>query len=286
MNDPKILTIIIFSAAFIALILIICLIKAVYSRQKISNNYADHDRGIKFATSLLTAVFKDKIVKNPYVLQKDYGIPKKADCIFIGSGGIAVITVQEGSGAFIAPEKSEWRCINANGNNPVPNLIERGQYYVAAIADLVHTKDLFCPAIIQYVFVTDDDAIIDYMSDPRVLNGSDLIDELKNFDADKVLSSREQKKLLSAIMKNHSFCQTKDAEGLAQKAERIAESQNKKESEEQMKLIESAEGDEIPEIFDFSDLEESLEAQDADTEAPAEEATDDEGEENEQQTLI
>lgn len=253
MPDSKLLTIIILAASVIALILIIILIKAVASRQKVANCYSGKDRGLKFATNLLYSVFKDKIIKNPFVLQKDVGIPKKADCIFIGSGGIAIISVLEGNGAFIAPEKGEWRCINSGGNNPTPNLIERGQYYVSAIADLVHTKDLFCPAIIQYIFVTDDDAIIDYMSDPRVLSGADLIDELKTFDSDKVLNSREQKKLLSAIMKNHTFCQTKNAEATVEAAERIAENQKKKE------LAEKEE--KASDVFDFSDDTDVLEVQ-------------------------
>lgn len=194
------------AAVFAVFILGIYIICAVRKRSVFSDIYRSNVRDERFANSLLSAVFGNKVIKNPYIIRDDSGVSPKVCSVIVCSGGIAVISICGGTGEFVAPDSGPWTVTDALGTRSIPNLVEAGQTYVSAISTLVMRKSLYCPAVRHYVFLTDDRAGYDFRSSDCVFTGAKLIAELKDFSEFGTLSSKEEKALYELILKNSEFC--------------------------------------------------------------------------------
>lgn len=194
------------AAAFAVFILGIYIICATRKRSVFSDIYRSNVRDERFANSLLSAVFGNKVIKNPYIIRDDSGVSPKVCSVIVCSGGIAVISICGGAGEFVAPDSGPWTVTDALGTRSVPNLVEAGQTYVSAISTLVMRKSLYCPAVRHYVFLTDDRATYDFRSSDCVFTGAKLIAELREFSEFGTLNSKEEKALYELILKNSEFC--------------------------------------------------------------------------------
>lgn len=194
------------AAVFAVFILVIYIICAARKRSVFSDIYKSNVRDERFANSLLSAVFGNKVIKNPYIIRDDSGVSPKVCSVIVCSGGIAVISICGGSGEFVAPDSGPWTVTDALGTRSIPNLVEAGQTYVSAISTLVMRKSLYCPAVRHYVFLTDDRATYDFRSSDCVFTGARLIAELKEFSEFGTLNSKEEKALYELILKNSEFC--------------------------------------------------------------------------------
>lgn len=201
--ENTLLFVIIACSVVAGVIILAFIIGCISYRQHIGNLYKNETRDERFAGALLSQIFGEQILKKPYVLRDDSVLSPKVDAIYVCSGGLAVISVQEGGGLFSAPEQGGWRVIENGEMRLIDNLLERQQVYVSEISATLMKHSLRCPVIRGYVFVTDDHAEIDYMSASSVVTGSQLIEELKDFDAQKKLKAGEQRAILEALQKNH-----------------------------------------------------------------------------------
>lgn len=183
------------------LILAFLICCAIYQR-RIRSIYKEGNRDERFAGALLGQVFGDRILKKPYLLRDDSARSPRADLIYVCSGGVAVISVLGGSGLFSAPENGQWRQIENGEMKLLDNLLDQQQAYLSEISALLVKNSLRCPAIRGYVFLTDDQAEVDYLSSDSVLTGSRLIAALKEFDGEKRLKSKDQKAILEMLAKN------------------------------------------------------------------------------------
>lgn len=202
--ENSLLFVIIGCSAVSAILILAFLIYCIAYRRRIRALYKCEIRDERFAGELLTMVFGEQVIKKPYILRDDSVQSPRADAVFVGGGGVAVITVQKGGGLYSAPEKGVWRVIEDGEMKVIDNLLEKQQAYISEISATLIKNSLRCPAIRGYVFLTDDSAEFDYMSSDNVLTGSRLIEELKEFDGKNQLKSREQKEILEAIRRNHA----------------------------------------------------------------------------------
>lgn len=198
-------------SACVAVAISIWLFCMIIRRSRVTEIYRSQIRDQRFAGALLTHVFGNKVLKMPYILRDEGNISPRADAVFVCSGGVAVITVLSGSGTYSAPEHGPWKLCTPDGIHEIENRMETSHAYVSELAGLFMKEGLFCPAIHRYVFLTDDHANADFMSSDCVMTGSQLIETLKDFQADKRLSFGEQKELLRAIERNHMAIQQQSA---------------------------------------------------------------------------
>ncbi len=189
-------------AAVIGILILAFLICYGIYHKRIRDIYRKEIRDERFAGALLGQIFGEQILKMPYLLRDDSALSPRADAVFVCSGGVAVISVLTGSGLFSAPEQGSWRQIVDGEMKILDNLLDQQQAYISEVSALLVKNSLRCPAIRGYVFLTDDDAEVDYMSSDCVLTGSHLIAELKAFDSEKRLKSRDQKAILEILKKN------------------------------------------------------------------------------------
>ncbi len=208
---------ILFASSVCVIFLGIFIICALRKRARLSAIYASRVRDERFANSLLSFVFGKKIIKNPYILCSSTDTAPGVCAAMVCSGGIALISIQQGSGEFIAPDSGSWSVTENGITYSIPNLIERGRTYIAELSKLMMRKSLNCPSIRHYIFLTDDHASFDFRSSDFVFTGPGLIKELKVFGEFGALNSREVAAISDLIVKNSEMCKAAYSKAASEK---------------------------------------------------------------------
>lgn len=205
MNKTLLYAILLASAAA-AVAIGVFLIFAIKKRARLGKIYSMRSRDERFAVSLLSFVFGDKIIRNPFILEDATSAPPNVAAAFVCSGGVALISICRGEGKFVAPDSGKWTLDDGRRMMEIENLAVRGNLYTAELSGLIMRKSLSCPTVRHYVFLTDDYATYDYRSSDSVLGGADLIAELKSFSEFGVLDRREQVALCELIVRHSEHC--------------------------------------------------------------------------------
>lgn len=195
----KILYIVLGVSAAAAICIGIYIIRRISERIALSRIYGTGIRDERFATSLLSFVFGDKIIKNPYILEDGSKIPPNTAAAFVCSGGVALISICRGHGQFVAPDSGRWTLDDGGRVREIDNIAARGEIYAAELSGLIMRRGLVCPMVRHYVFLTDDDARYDFRSSDSVLGGAALIAELKNFAQFGALGKKDRLALCELI---------------------------------------------------------------------------------------
>lgn len=192
------------AAATVAIgVFLICEIK---KRARLGKIYAMRSRDERFAVSLLSFVFGDKIIKNPFILEDATSASPNVAAALVCSGGVALISICRGEGKFVAPDSGKWTLDDGNRKMEIENLAARGNMYTTELSGLIMRKSLSCPTVRHYVFLTDDYATYDYRSSDSVLGGADLIAELRSFSEFGALDRKEQLALCELIVRHSEHC--------------------------------------------------------------------------------
>lgn len=197
---------ILFASAAAAVAIGVFLIFAIKKRARLGKIYAMRSRDERFALSLLSFVFGDKIIRNPFILEDATSAPPNVAAAFVCSGGVALISICRGEGKFVAPDNGKWTLDDGRRTMEIENLAVRGNLYTAELSGLIMRKSLSCPTVRHYVFLTDDYARYDYRSSDSVLGGADLIAELKSFSEFGALDRKEQVALCELIVRHSEHC--------------------------------------------------------------------------------
>ncbi len=208
---------ILFASSVCVIFLGIFIICALRKRSRLSAIYASRVRDERFANSLLSFVFGKKIIKNPYILRNCTDTAPGVCAAMVCSGGIALISIRQGAGEFIAPDSGSWSVTENGRTYSIPNLIEHGQAYIAELSNLMMRKSLNCPSIRHYIFLTDDHASFDFRSSDCVFTGPGLINELKAFAEFGALNSREVAAVSDLIVKNSEMCKAAYSKAASEK---------------------------------------------------------------------
>lgn len=198
----KILYIVLAVSAAATICIGIYIIRRISERIALNKIYGTQVRDERFATSLLTFVFGDKIIKNPYILEDGGKIPPNTAAAFVCSGGVALISICRGHGQFVAPDSGRWTLDDGGRVREIDNIAARGEVYAAELSGLIMRRGLVCPTVRHYVFLTDDDARYDYRSSDSVLGGAALIAELKNFSQFGALGKKDRLALCELIVRH------------------------------------------------------------------------------------
>ncbi|MBE6606957.1 MAG: NERD domain-containing protein [Ruminococcaceae bacterium] len=162
-------------------------------------------RDKRFASELISLYFKNNIVKNPYLLRSDKDSRPDADLVVVCEGGIVVISVDDRPGFYETPKKGIWTLSNYGEVKRIPNLFERGMYYVSACANIARRNGISCP-IFNLVLLSHDNADYDKATGDGVITSDILIACIKSIKRKEKITPEEVAKLIELFKQNDIYC--------------------------------------------------------------------------------
>ncbi len=162
-------------------------------------------RDKRFASELISLYFKNNIVKNPYLLRSDKDTRPDADLVVVCEGGIIVISVEDRAGFYETPKKGIWTLTSYGEVKRIPNMFERGMYYVAACANMAKRNGISCP-IFNLVLLSHEDADYNKATGDGIITSDILIACIKSIKRKAKISAEEVEKLIGLLQQNDTYC--------------------------------------------------------------------------------
>ncbi len=189
----------------LAVCVLLYLVPEIMKYAKVNKLNGSHVRDKRFASGLLSVYFKKNVIENPYLLRTDKDCRPDADVVVVCEGGIVVISVEAREGYFVTPKKGVWTVQNGDEVKRIPNLFERGMYYVNACSNIAKRNGISCP-IYNLVLLSDDNAEYDEASGDSVLTNDILISCIRSLKRKEKLTSDEVSRLVELFKQNDSYC--------------------------------------------------------------------------------
>ena len=192
--------------AVCAVAILFYLIPEIIRYSKVSALNASSRRDAHFASELLSVYLKKgSIIEGPYMLRSDTDAKPSADVIVVCQGGIIVLSVDDREGSFETPKNGVWTLRDENGVTRVPNLLERGMYYVNACATIAKRNGISCP-IYNLVLLSNDDVEYDEAYGDGILACDEVVPCIRKLSKKQKITAEEAKRLQNLIMQNDSYC--------------------------------------------------------------------------------
>ena len=191
--------------ALCAIAILFYLIPEIIKYCKVSKLNKSRIRDKRFASELLSLYYKNNVVKNPYLLRSDKDCRPDADLVVVCEGGIVVISVEDRPGFYETPKKGIWTLSNYGEVKRIPNLFERGMYYVSACANIARRNGISCP-IFNLVLLSDYSADYDKATGDGVITNDILVACIKSIKRKAKISAEEVAKLVELLKQNDTYC--------------------------------------------------------------------------------
>ena len=191
--------------AIAALAILVYLIPEIIKYCKVNKLNKSRIRDKRFASELLSLYFKNNVIKNPYLLRSDKDARPDADLVVVCEGGIVVISVEDRPGFYETPKKGIWTLSNYGEVKRIPNLFERGMFYVSACANIARRNGISCP-IFNLVLLSDDTADYDKGTGDGVITNDILVACIRSIKRKAKITTEEVAKLVELLQQNDTYC--------------------------------------------------------------------------------
>lgn len=191
--------------AILAVLILFYLIPEITKYAKVNKLNSSNIRDKRFASGLLSVYFKKNVIESPYLLRTDKDCRPDADLLVVCEGGIVVISVEDREGYFVTPKKGAWTVQQEEEVKRIPNLFERGMYYVSACSNIAKRNGIACP-IFNLVLLSDDNAEYDEASGDSVLTNDILVSCIKRIKRKDKITSDEVERLVELFRQNDTYC--------------------------------------------------------------------------------
>ncbi|MBQ5601726.1 MAG: NERD domain-containing protein [Clostridia bacterium] len=191
--------------ALVAVAILFYLIPEIIKYCKVEKLNKSKVRDKRFASELISLYFKNNVVKNPYLLRSDKDTRPDADLVVVCEGGIIVISVEDRAGFYETPKKGIWTLTDCGEVKRIPNMFERGMYYVAACANMAKRNGISCP-IFNLVLLSHEDADYNKATGDGIITSDILIACIKSIKRRAKISAEEVDKLVALLHQNDSYC--------------------------------------------------------------------------------
>lgn len=162
-------------------------------------------RDAHYASELLSVYLNKNVIEGPYVLRSDKDVKPNADLIVVCTGGIIIVSVDDREGFFETPKEGIWTLRSEDRVNKIPNLFEKGMYYVNACATIAKRNGISCP-IFNLVLLSGEEVEYDEAYGEAILTSDEFVSCMKRLSKKQRITSEEVKRLIALIRQNDSYC--------------------------------------------------------------------------------